>query len=786
MPAGGEVTATLSVLLDAPPHAYYRGGEVRWQPCPADSYMLPRPSMAGTGSPAASAHTLPPTELGCVRAPQCQRVLLCTPEQTHINPDVCLACTQLPLQAAVVERVALLRNPARDVTKLKWQEQTHAELLGTCARLKQQCEHERLMRLNPERAAARNKNALAAIKKKMDLLFQGPVGVAAHQCLKRLNAMDPATAATVVKPMLVHMLRNLGNKHNFDTPGDSSAFALADYMYSRYGGRCLDVMYMNVDAQSRTTIIRKIRALHQEVPRAWPHAVGSSTEPAEAQAQTMFAYIGKMQAAALDRLNLKEDEWLPAGFCLDECQWQARPVVISVAANGSPPQYDGVFKIVCGSCGKKGHVECDPGYHHKVKQTADRAAYDALMAWLEGSAIAKYFRAIMYKVFHPKMPAVPIVSHGTCLKFDWKFELQQLEYCRRMTDEHILPRTMSPPITYGTDGCSPRRKMMQHLSDEAKAVSVLNVQDERYRGDWLPCMRFSGTWHEIMSGPLKGERYPVIAAGSDARHGVGKEERALWSVTKMMQAGVSTAHINHILEARDAMMKHMKGTRTLGPQFDQAIRGKNLPALTDSDCRRKDPMNKKACQRVIDRRTQNMVYAYAKYGCAGEVVDADGGHPLKAGRFSFVLMYMKYTNRWISAFLDPNIDLDEAMLRVIQMIYFKVLWRDILKDARLNRGLNLKVNFGTTECFEDTDLCCHEFLLLVAVARDVEFPEGSGKKVLQFHYEQQGSNWNEILFGTFATWKAQCRVMDAKRCFEMMNAQMRVSRRRRRLFRRCC
>ena len=117
--------------------------------------------------------------------------------------------------------------------------------------------------------------------------------------------------------------------------------------------------------------------------------------------------------------------------------------------------FDAWRDITLGTCGKAGpEHQCDANHEHEKLGSGVGAFHRIERGGLEDKR-GSYLRSVMVVPLHPRLPALPIVVHCTCLSFDHQWIHRSWErlvgFCRIALRDSLGPQ----PQGHGSDGASP-------------------------------------------------------------------------------------------------------------------------------------------------------------------------------------------------------------------------------------------------------------------------------------------------------------------------------------------
>jgi len=117
--------------------------------------------------------------------------------------------------------------------------------------------------------------------------------------------------------------------------------------------------------------------------------------------------------------------------------------------------FDAWRDITLGTCGKAGpEHQCNANHEHEKLGSGVEAFHRIERGGLEDKR-GSYLRAVMVVPLHPRLPALPIVVHCTCLSFDHQWIHRSWErlvgFCRIALRDSLGPQ----PQGHGSDGASP-------------------------------------------------------------------------------------------------------------------------------------------------------------------------------------------------------------------------------------------------------------------------------------------------------------------------------------------
>ena len=477
------------------------------------------------------------------------------------------------------------------------------------------------------------------------------------------------------------------------------------------------------------------------------------------------------------------------------------------------------------------HKHCPGGYVHHIFRTADGSCSQELLAVLQKGVFGNQFRCLMQEPMHPKLKAIPVLWHMTCMKFTHRDVVAQWVWCRHMHDKHLLD-VIGPLWMQGSDGASNRRKAMILLGVAKKAKDAFGMTNKRFSSRLDVC-RYTGYYHKVEYGPHKGTYYVVIPLGQCFRHGFGKFINNAHSATRVMQMGVFGISILAHRLVLHAVLKHKRG-ETIIPGF--VLDAEMYPRAYNRDLDRHDTMDKASCQRLFSLR---VMHAFKAYAVAMKMA-ADDGELLNCGVYTAQVTYLKIVNWYTSVFFKPTIDTKERCFRAMYVIYMLNLWRDHIRIVGKVRGralgpckslgasaarvatftrqiqllrtaralltlalgwcpshaqpgerrvrdharvhtcvcacvqginLTLKEHFITGETYQDIELSLNDYLLAVCSARDTTW---NGKKPSGVHPYLHGENALELFFASLATATAQHRVLKAAQVFDRLGSVLRA------------
>ena len=163
-----------------------------------------------------------------------------------------------------------------------------------------------------------------------------------------------------------------------------------------------------------------------------------------------FQAIGDIFAALMAQHGIKG----PVPYELEEDETLAN------ARFGYDPSRD----ITAGTCGKRGDGHrCDTNHAHVPLGSgveAFRRIEDSALLDQRGA----YLRAVLVVPLHPSLPALPVVVHPTCLRFDCPWILKSWDVMDALC-EKALAGSLGPACQgHGADGAAPLFKaMIEHM-----------------------------------------------------------------------------------------------------------------------------------------------------------------------------------------------------------------------------------------------------------------------------------------------------------------------------------
>ena len=118
------------------------------------------------------------------------------------------------------------------------------------------------------------------------------------------------------------------------------------------------------------------------------------------------------------------------------------------------------WDIMVGTCGRKcdGH-KCDANHAHEPIGS-DVEGFHRVQDCALLDQRASYLRAVLITPLHPDLPALPVVVHPTCLRFDYSWVLKSWDLLDHFGEE-VLASSLGPVAQgHGADGAAPLFKAM--------------------------------------------------------------------------------------------------------------------------------------------------------------------------------------------------------------------------------------------------------------------------------------------------------------------------------------
>ena len=422
-----------------------------------------------------------------------------------------------------------------------------------------------------------------------------------------------------------------------------------------------------------------------------------------------FVMIGEIYAPLMEKHNIVG----PVPYELQEDETHINGRVAYDQANDKPT---GTCGFIC-----DGH-KCDANFHHEPLGSGVEA-YHAIMDFGMKEQRAFYLRVVTICPLHPKLPALPVVVHPTCLRFDCDWIMESWARLESFCESALASSLGPVPQGHGSDGAAP-------LVAAMKKEMCMPPGDGRFHLD-APGLVITGKVKEVA-----GVKHVTGLHMQDPRH----------CLSLLFGNGLDNDGKDTMMGKFPASISDHRVTARLAEAFSSDDHGaiKRFLQRTDSQ----------------NKTGPSVMCALKMQSCMEKAVN--GRYNNVKQPFEGTLAYIRMLSRFILVFFGAK---QSAADRARHAGYFAGLLRRARWHVKTTSGLFLKDNFVPSQTYQHAILAVQVAVLKLKAQHDYHAN-------LQAHIEESGSNSVEKVFSQTGGFGA---VLRNQRDFNAQEGLLRIS-----------